>query len=409
MRPVPPDAAELKRRVQETVAEHRSTLVGLAEALHADPELAFDEHRASDRCAELLEKAGFELERPLAGLATAFRAAAGHGELTVALCAELDALPGVGHACGHNLIAASALGAALGLAAVAEETACRVLVLGTPAEEGGGGKVLLLERGAFAGAHLALMVHPWPEDRLTARCLAVDHLQVTYTGREAHAAAAPWQGVNAGDAMVVAQVAIGLLRQHLEPGALVHGVVDSGGQAPNVVPQSATGRWMLRAPTLEALQALRPRIERCFEAGALATGCQLEIRPLAPTYSHMEPDQDLLRLWRANAEALGRRYPADDAGQEPPALSTDMANVSLALPAIHPLIGIDAGGACNHQPAFAAACVGPSAERALVDGALALAWTVVDAATDPGLRARLLAGQRQPLLPGAPPPPGSKA
>lgn len=396
---MPLDPATAKRRAEEAIQDRLAELIGLAEALHADPELGFAEERAAARCTGLLATAGFAVEQPLADLPTAFQATTGGGQLGVGLCAELDALPGVGHACGHNLIAAAALGAALGLAAVADELDCRPIVLGTPAEEGGGGKVLLLERGAFAGCHLAMMVHPWPEDRLTARCLAVDHLRVTYRGREAHAAAAPEQGVNAGDAMVVAQVAIGLLRQHLQPGDQVHGVVDSGGQAPNIVPALASGRWMLRAPTLPALEALRPRVRRCFEAGALATGCELLLEPLSPTYSHMEPDQDLLRLWRANAEALGRRYPADDAGHLAPAISTDMANVSLQLPVIHPLIGIDAGGACNHQPAFAAACVGPSAERALLDGALGLAWTAIDAASDPTLRARLLKGERRPLVP----------
>jgi amidohydrolase len=373
------------------------TLVALADTLHGDPELAFDEHRAASRVAGALADAGYDVRRGLADLPTAFAARAGSGPLHVVICAEYDALPGVGHACGHNLIAAAAVGAGVALAPVADQLGVTVTVLGTPAEEGGGGKVLLLEGGAFEGAHAAMMVHPWPEDRLTATCLAVDHLQITYTGQEAHASAAPERGVNAGDAMVVAQVAIGLLRQHLPVGDQIHGVVDSGGQAPNIVPKTAVGRWMLRSRSVDGLRALRPRIERCFEAGALATGATLAISELSPTYSHFEPDLDLLATWRANAEALGRRYDADDAGVAPPNLSTDMANVSLAVPAIHPMIGIEAGGAVNHQPAFAAACSGPSASAAIADGALAMAFTVVDAATDPVLRARLLerpTGQR---------------
>jgi len=384
----------VEAQVRACVDDRRPVLVALAEALHGEPELCFAEHRAADRLTALLRDEGFAVERPVADLPTAFAARAGQGTLHVVLCAEYDALPGVGHACGHNLIAAAAVGAGIALAAVADELDLEVTVLGTPAEEGGGGKCLLLARGAFDDAHLAMMVHPWPEDRLTACCLAVDHLQVTYHGREAHASAAPERGVNAGDAMVVAQVAIGLLRQHLPPGDQVHGVVDCGGQAPNIVPQSATGRWMLRSPTLDGLRMLRPRIAACFEAGALATGAELQITELSPTYSHMEPDAELLALWRSNAERLGRRYDADDAGVPPPRLSTDMANVSLTVPAIHPMIGVDAGGAVNHQPEFAAACVGPSAERALLDGALAMALTAADAALAPEVRQRLLARRR---------------
>jgi metal-dependent amidase/aminoacylase/carboxypeptidase family protein len=263
-------------------------------------------------------------------------------------------------------------------------------VLGTPAEEGGGGKVLLLERGAFEGAHAAMMVHPWPEDRLVATCLAVDHLEVHYRGRAAHASASPEKGVNAADAMVVAQVAIGLIRQHLRRGDQVHGIVTKGGDAPNIVPEETLGRFMVRARTLEDLALLRPRIERCFEAGALATGSSLEIRDLAPTYSHMVSDDLLLDAWRHNAEELGRSYAADERLEARPTFSTDMANISLALPSIHPMIGIETHGAVNHQAEFAAACLGPSAEQAVFDGALGMAWTAIDAATDPALREHLL-------------------
>jgi amidohydrolase len=309
----------------------------------------------------------------------------------VVVCAEYDALPGVGHACGHNLIAAAAVGAGLALAEVADDVGLSVTVLGTPAEEGGGGKCFLLERGAFDGAHAAMMVHPWHEDRLEARCLAVDHIDVRYIGREAHASAAPDKGINAADALVVAQVAIGLLRQHLSAGDQVHGIVTKGGEAANVVPKETVGRFMVRAPSLARLAELRPRIERCFEAGALATGASMTIEELSPTYSEYVGDPGLTAAWRANAEALGRRYDVDDAGAALPTISTDMANVSLAVPSIHPLIGLASGGAVIHQPEFAEAAVSPSAEQALVDGALAMAWTAIDVASEPALREALLA------------------
>jgi len=378
-----------KTEARRLVEQSRDSLVALSEAIHDDPELCFEEHHASERVAEALTRSGFEVELGICGLSTALRGRVGSGPLSLVICAEYDALPGVGHACGHNLIAASAVGAGMALAPIADDLGLSVTVLGTPAEEGGGGKILLLERGAFDGAHAAMMVHPWPQDRLGARCLAVDHFEVRYTGREAHASAAPERGINAGDAMVVAQVAIGLIRQHLRRGDQVHGVVESGGQAPNIIPREAFGRWMVRAENLEALAVLRPRIDHCFEAGSLATGAKLEMRNLSPTYSQFVPDAALLSAWKLNAEDLGRRYGADASGEELPTISTDMANVSLALPSIHPMVGLDSKGSVNHQPEFAAACVGPSAERAMIDGAIAMAWCAVDAGTDPDLREHL--------------------
>jgi metal-dependent amidase/aminoacylase/carboxypeptidase family protein len=249
----------------------------------------------------------------------------------------------------------------------------------------------MLDRGAFADVHAAMMVHPWPTERLTGACLAVSHFDVHFSGREAHASAAPWEGVNALDAMTISQVALGLLRQQLRPGDQVHGVVTRGGGAANVIPAAVTGRFMVRSHTIDGLNALEPRIRACFEAGALASGCSVTYEELSPVYSHMEADPGLLAAYRHNAEALGRHFEADDAATPLPTFSTDMANVSLAVPTIHPLIGIDAGGAVNHQHEFAAACITPSADAAVRDGALALAWTAIDAATDPDLRQRLLA------------------
>jgi amidohydrolase len=385
------DTAQAKRAARQAVEDLQPALAGLSRAIHGEPELCFEEVRAARRVGDMLGGAGFDVEVGAYELSTAVRGTVGSGPLSIVICAEYDALPAVGHACGHNLIAAASLGAGLALAGVADDLGLTVTVLGTPAEEGGGGKVLLLERGAFDGAHAAMMVHPWPEDRLVATCLAVDHIQVHYTGRGAHASASPEQGVNAADAMVTAQVAIGLLRQHLRPGDQVHGIVTKGGDAPNIVPEETLGRFMVRARTLEDLAVLRPRIERCFEAGALATGCSLEIRDLAPTYSHFVSDDPLLAAWRLNAEELGRRYAADERHEAPPTISTDMANISLAVPSIHPMIGIEAHGAVNHQAEFAAACLGPSADQAVFDGALGMAWTAIDAATDEPLRRHLLA------------------
>jgi amidohydrolase len=374
-----------------TIERRSEALVGLSHDIHAHPELCFEEVHAARVAADALADGGFSVESGICDLPTAFSASAGSGPLVIAICAEYDALPGVGHACGHNIIAASAIGAGLALAGIADDVGLTVRVIGTPAEEGGGGKVYLLERGAFAGVHAAMMVHPWPDELLQATCLAVSHFDVHFEGRSAHASAAPYEGVNAADAMTIAQVAIGLLRQQLRTGEQVHGIVTHGGDAANIIPASVTGRFMCRAPRLDSLERLDPRVRGCFEAGALASGASLSFEELSPVYSHMESDDELLSLYRRNAEALGRRFEADDAGAPLPTLSTDMANVSLAMPTIHPMIAIESKGAVNHQPEFAAACITESADRAVRDGATAMAWTAIDAALTPRMRDRLLA------------------
>jgi amidohydrolase len=385
--------ADAKEAARERVEQARDELVALSHRIHANPELGFEEERACAWLCELLEGAGLEVERGVGELPTAFAARAGSGPLHVVVCAEYDALPAVGHACGHNVIAAMAAGAGLALARVADDAGLRVTVLGTPAEEGGGGKILLLERGAFDGAHAAMMVHPSPYEQAEMPIIAVSHLEVAYTGKEAHASAYPFLGVNAADALVVAQTAIGLLRQHLRTGDRVHGIVTKGGDAANIIPAHTEGKWMVRADTMEQLEEVQARVTRCFEAGALATGATLELTSDERPYSEMRHDHDLSALYQRNAEALGRTL-LDRSGRGPG--STDMGNVSLALPSIHPTIGIDALPAVNHQPEFTAKCATPAADQAVFDGAVAMAWTAIDAAADGSLRQRLLAGPEQP-------------
>jgi amidohydrolase len=368
-----------------TVAQHERALVDLSHRIHGHPELCYEETQSSAWTATLLSDNGLAVETGVGDLDTAFVARAGSGPLHLAICAEYDALPGIGHACGHNIIAAAAVGAGLALAPLADELGITVSVVGTPAEEGGGGKVYLLERGVFAGMHAAMMVHPAPLDVLRPRVSAVSHFAVRYTGRESHAAAAPYLGLNAADAFVVAQAAIGLLRQHLRPTEQVHGFVDHGGDAANIIPAHTSGDWMVRAGTIEELARIKPRIDHCFEAGALATGCTLELRDVCPDYAQMEHDDDLVAAYAQSAESIGRTY-----GDGEITFSTDMGNVSLAMPSIHPCIGIETAGAVNHQPEFAAACINASADRAVVEGALALALTAIRAAAPGALRERLL-------------------
>ncbi|HWD96442.1 MAG TPA: M20 family metallopeptidase [Acidimicrobiales bacterium] len=368
----------------------RGDLIELSHFVHAHPEMGYEEYESSAALANAAEAWGFEVERGSAGLPTAFRATKGTGNFHVVFCAEYDALPDVGHACGHNIIATSSLGAALGLAEVADELDLRVTLLGTPSEEGGGGKIDLLNAGYFSDEHMALMVHPFPTERLDATCLAVDQFDVIYTGKEAHASAAPWLGLNALDALTIAQVALGLLRQQLRPGDQVHGVVAEGGSAANVIPSRTVGRFMVRSLTSESLASVRERVNACFEAGALATGTTFEMVEFGHQFSHMAADPEILAHYRRAAEALGRDFRLDDEGAAKPTISTDMANVSLALPSIHPLLMIPTHGAVNHQPEFTAACLTAAADQAVIDGAIALAETAVGVALDEALRERLM-------------------
>ncbi len=381
---------ELKAAAQARFATIQSQMIALSHRIHAHPELGFEEEHASTWLAETLSDAGFAVTQGLYDLPTAFMAQAGSGPLHLALCAEYDSLPGVGHACGHNIIAAMALGAGIATAALADDLGLTVHIIGTPAEEmGGGGKILLLERGAFAGMHAAMMVHPSPTDNITPVTLANSYFDVRYTGKEAHAAAFPERGINAADAMTVAQVAIGLLRQHMRSTDRVHGIITKGGDAPNVIPSHTAARYAVRAQTVDDLDDIRAKVRRCFEAGALATGASLAITGESKPYAQLRHDSAMAAAYHRNATALGRVLPPLSAPPRPGG-STDMGNVSLALPSIHPMIGIDSLPASNHQPEFAAHCITEAADKAIRDGALAMAWTAIDLATDATLRTRLL-------------------
>jgi len=377
--------------VEDLCRRRSGDLVELSHAIHAEPELAFAEHRSCAKTQALVAERGFEITARAGGLDTAFRADFGSGPLVVGICAEYDALPEIGHACGHNIIAASAVGTALALAEVADDLGLRVALLGTPAEEAGGGKALLLQAGAFDDVAVAVMVHPGPTDIAAARSLALSEVTVDYRGKESHAAVAPFQGVNAADAVTVAQVAIGVLRQQLAPGQLVHGIVTNGGQAVNVIPGHATLQYAMRAVESDSLRELEGRMFACFAAGALAAGCEYEIDNPAPPYDELKPDPWLADVCREEMRRLGREPVAREVEAGLPMGSTDMGNVTQVLPGIHPVIGVDAGGATVHQRAFAAAAAGPSADRAVVDGAIMLARTVVHLAQTPAERDRVLA------------------
>lgn len=390
---MPTAAASLS--VEDAVNRRRGDLIELSHSIHAEPELAFDEHRSCAKTQALVAEYGFEMTAAPGGLDTAFRASYGSGPLVVGICAEYDALPEIGHACGHNIIAASAVGTALALAEVADQLGLTVVLLGTPAEELGGGKVLMLGAGTFDDIAATVMLHPGPVDIAAARSLALSEVTVDYTGRESHAAVAPYMGVNAGDAVTVAQVAIGLLRQQLLPGQMVHGIVTNGGQATNIIPGHAELRYTMRATDMTALHELESRMAGCFSAGSIATGCTHQISETAPAYAELVPDPWLSETVRAEMVSLGREPLPPSVEASVPMGSTDMGNVTQVMPGIHPVIGIDSGGAAIHQPAFTAAAVGPSADKAVVEGAIMLARTVVRLAETPGERDRVLQAQER--------------
>jgi len=371
------------------VAAAHPRLIALSRDLYDHPEIAWEEVRSARRVAEELSDNGFDITEKYCGLDTAFAARIGSGDLHIALCAEYDALPGLGHACGHNLIAAISVGAALALAPAADDLGVTLTVIGTPAEEGGGGKIELLERGGFERQHAAAMVHPGPVDIARARPFAVSHSHIAYAGRAAHAAAYPERGINAADAFTVAQVAIGLLRQQLPSSVRVHGLVTRGGEAPNSIPQRTEGRWYVRAETLAELAEIEPRVMRCFEAGALASGAALTVSAESKPYAEFRNDDDLLACYERRATAVGRRLRTGPDTMMARA-STDMGNVSQVIPSIHPYIGIDSLPAVNHQPEFAAATITSAAQTAIAQGALALAGTVADAASPGTIRQRFL-------------------
>jgi len=347
--------------------------------MYEHPEVAYEERSASAKLVELLSPYGFEIEYPAYGLDTAFAARAGAEGPEIIICAEYDALPGIGHACGHNIIATAALGAGIALAPLCSALGVRVTVLGTPAEEKYGGKVDLIKAGAFKGATAAMMVHPAPEDVVDPNIIAVAHIDVHYHGKEAHASAYPQLGRNALDAFVQAYVNISTLRQHLYPTDKVHGIITHGGEAPNVIPAYTRSSWYVRAQTADRLEELLGRVRGCFEAAATATGCSFEIEHVGHTYEELIPNAVMAAVYESNSRALGRPMkrrgdlPASETG------STDMGNVSQVIPSIHPMLNIGTS-AVNHQPEFADATVTPDGEKAIFDGALTMAWTTIELA-----------------------------
>jgi amidohydrolase len=382
------DAAVLKQRMCDRIDELAPRLLEASHEIHAHPELNYQERFAHDLLASFLEGEGLAVTRSAFGVETAFEARVGSEGPDVAVCCEYDALPVVGHACGHNIIATAGLGAGLAAALLAEEAGGRIRILGTPAEEGGGGKVAMAEQGAFDGLDAAMMVHPADADLLSMDTLAVTQYEVEWFGQAAHAAAFPWKGRNALDAAVLSYSAVAALRQHIEPTDRIHGVFRDGGQAVNVVPEHASMEWMVRSATAGSLAPLRERVEATWQAGADATGCRCEHRVINHPYADMVDNPTLARLYAANAEALGRPVADPRLGGRRVVGSTDMGNVSYLVPSIHPMIKVAPEGVSIHTHDFAVHAASPAGDEAVVLGAKLLAATIADLWADSSLVAR---------------------
>jgi len=383
------DAQPLKDAARDAVEVRRPKLLALSRAIHARPELAFEEHEAARLLVAALRDAGVEVQPGAYGLPTAFAAEFGPADAPcVALLAEYDALPGIGHACGHNLIATAGIGAGLALAGLGSSLPGRVRVLGTPAEEHGCGKELMARSGAFEGVDAVLMIHPAGVNLVTMPCIAMAELDAVFRGEAAHAAAMPERGVNALDAMMLAYQGVAALRQHIRPTERIHGIVTDGGQAPNVVPERSAGRFYVRAADFQDLAPLKARVEACFRAGALATGCTLELSWGEADYRDIHLNDPLATAFRRNAEALGREFfPIE---KLPPGIqgSTDLGNVSYRVPSIHPMLAAAPLHVTIHNPEFAKWAGSELGDTAALDGAKALAMTALDFFCDADLRVR---------------------
>lgn len=381
----------LKAGAIAAVDELREKIVELSDRIGAEPELGYQEHKASSWHAAVLREAGFAIQRPYAGMATAFRAElAGRGPgPAVALLAEYDALPEIGHACGHNLHGAISTGAALALARCRDQWPGRLVVLGTPAEEGAvdgaGGKVVMVQAGAFRGIDAALMVHSSSKNILGTPTLAREAFEITFRGRAAHAAAVPHQGINALEAAILTFNGINAVRQHLTGDVRIHGIISKGGVSPNIVPEQAEIRMYARAADKEYLREVMEKIRNCARGAALATGAKLTWRSTAHPYDNMIPNDVLSGAWAESMRELGavvHEDPGRGSG------STDMGNVSQVVPAIHPYIAISDDPIPGHSREFAAAAVSERGHQGLVLGAKAMVLTALRLLTAPELVAR---------------------
>ncbi len=378
---------KIKEEVCATIESMKDQLLDISRTIHANPELALKETKAAALLTETIEKAGLPVERGVYGLDTAFVSEFGSDQgPCVAILAEYDALPEIGHACGHNLIATAALGAGLSLAKLGDRLPGRLRLMGTPGEEGAGGKIMMDAEGAFANVDAAMMIHPGGVNLRTMPTLAATSVETIYHGRPAHAAASPHEGINALDAIVTAYQAIAQLRQHIRHTERIQGIITDGGQASNIIPARTAGRFGVRAANRENLEVLKKKVQGCFEAGALATGATLEAKWASASYLDLRTNWPLADMFQHNAESLGREFIPLDMLPLGAAGSTDMGNVSYRVPSIHPLMAAAPADCTIHHPDFTGYAGSEMGDSAAIDGAKALAMTALDYFTDADLR-----------------------
>jgi len=378
---------ELKASVIGEIEAQRHQLRDLSLKIHSSPELGFHEVKAVAWLTRYLEENDFSIERGICGLPTAFTGSYGRGKPAIAILAEYDALPELGHACGHNLIAGSTIGAAVASKLAIHRFGGSVLVIGTPAEELYGGKTIMAEQGAFNNVDMAMMVHPAVHDAATTQALACIGLDVEFLGKAAHAAASPEAGINALEAMLQSFAAINSLRQHIKDKARIHGIITDGGQAANIVPVHSAGTFIVRAEDDAYLDELKERVLNCFIGAATATGARLEYRWSKVRYAPLHNNLTLARLFRQNMQSLGRRVLLSDPSKA--FGSTDMGNVSQIVPSIHPNVAIAPKEVVAHSPEFAAAAASEAGIQGMLDAAKALAMTVVDLVANPEIAVRV--------------------
>jgi amidohydrolase len=383
VRPAEPQV-ELKVRVAAAVEAARAEILELSHRIHTNPEPAFEERQAATWIAEILRAHGFEVEHPVGSLETAIRATRRGGRggdgPRIGILAEYDALPGLGHGCGHNTMAASGVGAAIALAAVADELPGEIVFLGTPAEERGSGKAIMIEDGLFAGIDAALLYHPCDRNHVESHPLASEDYEVVFTGLQSHAAADPWQGRNALDALIMLFTSVGLWRQQLRPSTRVHGIIREGGTAANIIPERASAWFMLRSDDQAYYEEIKARFTEMCRAAALATGTTVELT-ISGGATTMRNNQVLADRWRANMAAYG----IEDMGDDPNAGSTDMGNVSWVCPTIHPDLAICDEGVPGHSILFRDAAATPRADETTLLAATLVAQTAVELYSDPAL------------------------
>lgn len=370
----------LKNIFKKNLDSIHKQLTEVSDWMYENPELGFNEFKTSEYLVKFIESFNVKVAYPTGGLDTAFEVTYGNEGPLIVLCVEYDALPEIGHACGHNVIATASIGAGLAIKDLVEDLGIRVKLLGTPAEEGGGGKIILLENGNFEDAACSMMIHPGVEDVVNPTFTTIQQYKVEFFGKDAHAAGAPEQGINALDAQIQLFVNASTYRQQMVSTNRMHGVITNGGFKPNIIPSYTSSEWYLRALNESELLKIESDFKNFVNAAAMSTKCEVKIESPDYRYTEIDNNKTMYELYKENSLSVDRKMILQSEAARPGLGSTDMGNISLAMPSIHPMLSIDSGEAVNHQPEYAAATLTLGGHRAIYDGAYAMGATIIDLA-----------------------------